>query len=192
VIKVSEYASWSTKYYSRLIAACLKVTHECARDARVCDLRCLQHVQACDAPADLVRIIVGYGATGAALLSPPLDATAFSQQQSESARQQIDEGTRAGGPAQRGVDMLVFVGSVEVGRKVAAAGAASCTPVVLELGGKDPFVVCDDADVGALVQIACRGAFQNMGQNWCVFVSVSVLTQCDSFLMYCACQQCWA
>lgn len=37
--------------------------------------------------------------------------------------------------------------------------------VVLELGGKDPFVVCDDADVKSIIQTACRGVWQNMGQN---------------------------
>ena len=34
------------------------------------------------------------------------------------------------------------------------------TPLVLELGGKDPFIVCADADPAAVAQIACRGAFQ--------------------------------
>jgi acyl-CoA reductase-like NAD-dependent aldehyde dehydrogenase len=37
--------------------------------------------------------------------------------------------------------------------------------VVLELGGKDPFVICDDADVKSIIQTACRGVWQNMGQN---------------------------
>merc|ERR1719262_965528 len=48
------------------------------------------------------------------------------------------------------------------------AAAASLTPVVLELGGKDPFVVCDDvseAELDRIAQIACRGVWQNMGQN---------------------------
>eukprot|EP00933_Yihiella_yeosuensis_P039613 TRINITY_DN33695_c0_g1_i2.p1 TRINITY_DN33695_c0_g1~~TRINITY_DN33695_c0_g1_i2.p1 ORF type:complete len:345 (+),score=70.61 TRINITY_DN33695_c0_g1_i2:303-1337(+) len=48
----------------------------------------------------------------------------------------------------------------------AASKAPILRPVVLELGGKDPFVICDDADVGeALTQLVVRGAFQNMGQN---------------------------
>jgi len=34
------------------------------------------------------------------------------------------------------------------------------TPLVLELGGKDPFIICDDADVAAAVPIALRGTFQ--------------------------------
>jgi acyl-CoA reductase-like NAD-dependent aldehyde dehydrogenase len=64
-----------------------------------------------------------------------------------------------------GVDKIIFVGSPEVGAIVARTAAASLTPVVLELGGKDPFVVCDDVDVASIVQTACRGVWQNMGQN---------------------------
>ena len=48
---------------------------------------------------------------------------------------------------------------------VARTAADNLTPVVLELGGKDPFVVCDDVDVKSVVQTACRGVWQNMGQN---------------------------
>ena len=46
-----------------------------------------------------------------------------------------------------GLGKLIFVGSTEVGRKVMAAAADSLTPVTLELGGKDAFVVLDDVDV---------------------------------------------
>jgi acyl-CoA reductase-like NAD-dependent aldehyde dehydrogenase len=64
-----------------------------------------------------------------------------------------------------GVDKVIFVGSPSVGAIVARSAADNLTPVVLELGGKDPFVVCDDADVKSIVQTACRGVWQNMGQN---------------------------
>jgi len=64
-----------------------------------------------------------------------------------------------------GVDKLIFVGSPGIGIKVMEAAAPSLTPVVLELGGKDPFIVCNDADVSSVAQTACRGVFQNMGQN---------------------------
>lgn len=64
-----------------------------------------------------------------------------------------------------GVDKLIFVGSTGVGRKVMAAAAQTLTPVVLELGGKDAFVVCDDADLAAAVPTALRGCFQACGQN---------------------------
>lgn len=46
-----------------------------------------------------------------------------------------------------GVGKVIFVGSTEVGRKVMAAAADSLTPVVLELGGKDPIIICSDADI---------------------------------------------
>jgi len=64
-----------------------------------------------------------------------------------------------------GVDKLIFVGSPGVGKIVARTAADNWTPVVLELGGKDPFVVCEDTDIDSIVQTACRGVWQNMGQN---------------------------
>jgi len=54
---------------------------------------------------------------------------------------------------------------VKVGKMVMKTASDNLTPVILELGGKDPFIVCDDADPAALEQLACRGVYQNMGQN---------------------------
>ncbi len=45
------------------------------------------------------------------------------------------------------MDKVIFVGSTVVGKKVMAAAAESLTPVVLELGGKDAVIVCEDANV---------------------------------------------
>ncbi len=64
-----------------------------------------------------------------------------------------------------GADKVIFVGSTVVGKKVMAAAAANLTPVVLELGGKDAFIVCEDADVKGVVQTAIKAAFLNQGQN---------------------------
>lgn len=64
-----------------------------------------------------------------------------------------------------GVGKVIFVGSTVVGKKVMAAAADTLTPVVLELGGKDPFIVCEDADLDVAVPTALRGAFQACGQN---------------------------
>ena len=55
-----------------------------------------------------------------------------------------------------GADKLIFVGSTGVGRAVMAAAAQSLTPVVLELGGKDAFIVCDDADLAQVRQCSSR------------------------------------
>ncbi len=64
-----------------------------------------------------------------------------------------------------GVDGLVFIGSVSNGRRVVEASAENLVPVVLELGGKDPLVVCEDADVDQAVHGALNGTFINCGQN---------------------------
>jgi acyl-CoA reductase-like NAD-dependent aldehyde dehydrogenase len=64
-----------------------------------------------------------------------------------------------------GVDALVFIGSVANGRRVLQAAAEGLVPVVLELGGKDPFIVCDDADLEQAAQAAVNGCFINAGQN---------------------------
>ncbi len=64
-----------------------------------------------------------------------------------------------------GIDALVFIGSVRNGQRVLEAAARTITPVVLELGGKDPFIVCDDADLEPAVHAALAGCFISAGQN---------------------------
>lgn len=64
-----------------------------------------------------------------------------------------------------GVDKVVFTGSLENGKRVLAEAAHTLTPVVLELGGKDPLIVCDDADLEQAVHAALNGSFINCGQN---------------------------
>jgi len=64
-----------------------------------------------------------------------------------------------------GVAKVCFTGSVRTGKRVMAAAADSLTPVLLELGGKDPFVVCADADLDRAAGGAVWGAFQNSGQT---------------------------
>ena len=64
-------------------------------------------------------------------------------------------------PAVRRVN---FTGSTTVGKIIAATCAKYLKPVVLELGGKAPFVVLADADIGAAVAAATFGAFANSGQ----------------------------
>ncbi|MCX4243714.1 aldehyde dehydrogenase family protein [Paraliomyxa miuraensis] len=64
-----------------------------------------------------------------------------------------------------GIDSLVFIGSVKNGQRVLEAAARTITPVVLELGGKDPFIVCDDAELEPAVHAALAGCFISAGQN---------------------------
>jgi acyl-CoA reductase-like NAD-dependent aldehyde dehydrogenase len=83
---------------------------------------------------DLLQIITGDGAAGAALLAA-------------------------------NVQKIVFTGSVATGKRVAQAAAARLLPVVLELGGKDPMIVLEDADVDVASSAALWGAFMNAGQT---------------------------
>uniref|UniRef100_A0A7S2IDS3 Aldehyde dehydrogenase domain-containing protein n=1 Tax=Haptolina brevifila TaxID=156173 RepID=A0A7S2IDS3_9EUKA len=112
VIKVSEHAAWSSRFYGRMIKECLAVA---------------------GAPADLVQLVTGYGDTGAALT--------------------------------RQVSLMTFVGSTKVGKLVMAEAAKTLTPVVLELGGKDPFVLLPGTRVDAIVDTAARAGWGAGGQN---------------------------
>jgi acyl-CoA reductase-like NAD-dependent aldehyde dehydrogenase len=85
-------------------------------------------------PEEIFQVVVGDGATGAALLNSE-------------------------------IDKLVFTGSVPTGKRIAQAAAARLLPVVLELGGKDPMLVLQDADVDVASSGAVWGAFVNAGQT---------------------------
>src|SRR5437868_4880211 len=62
------------------------------------------------------------------------------------------------------VDKIMFTGSVATGKRVAESAARKLIPVVLELGGKDPMIVFEDADLDAASSAAVWGAFANSGQ----------------------------
>jgi acyl-CoA reductase-like NAD-dependent aldehyde dehydrogenase len=84
-------------------------------------------------PEPVFQVVVGDGATGAALLNS-------------------------------NIDKLIFTGSVPTGKRIAQTAAARLLPVVLELGGKDPMLVLDDADIDVASSAAVWGAFVNAGQ----------------------------
>jgi betaine-aldehyde dehydrogenase len=109
------------------------------KPAEITPLTALQMAQACaDAgiPDGVVNVVTGTGpVAGEALVSHP------------------------------DVDMVSFTGSTAVGRRVMALAARSGKRVHLELGGKAPFVVFDDADLDAAVQGAAAGALINTGQD---------------------------
>ena len=62
------------------------------------------------------------------------------------------------------VNKIMFTGSVATGKKIAENAAKTLTPVVLELGGKDPMIIFADANLEAASSAAVWGAFTNSGQ----------------------------
>jgi succinate-semialdehyde dehydrogenase/glutarate-semialdehyde dehydrogenase len=74
-----------------------------------------------------------------------------------------------------GVDKISFTGSVRTGRKIGEACGRNLIPCTLELGGKDPMIVCADADMERAVNGAVFGAFMNTGQYCCSTERVYVL-----------------
>lgn len=63
------------------------------------------------------------------------------------------------------VDLLCFTGSVKTGRMVGEACAKRFIPAFLELGGKDPAIVCQDADINLAAKALCWGSMVNAGQS---------------------------
>lgn len=68
-----------------------------------------------------------------------------------------------------GVHRLIFTGSAATGKKVMRAAADALIPVTLELGGKDPALVLEDADLERAARGVVYGAFYNAGQT-CISV----------------------
>ncbi|KAK2171980.1 hypothetical protein NP493_1008g00066 [Ridgeia piscesae] len=90
-------------------------------------------------PTGVVNIVPGYGETAGAALTEHMD-----------------------------VDKISFTGSVEVGRLIMkASGDSNLKKVVLELGGKSPNIVFDDADLDKAVECAHEGIMVDMGQVCC-------------------------
>ena len=88
-------------------------------------------------PAGVVNIVTGDGSTGEALVKHP------------------------------DVDKIAFTGSTEVGRAIRGATASSHKRLSLELGGKSPFVVFEDADLDSAVEGLVDGIWFNQGQVCC-------------------------
>jgi acyl-CoA reductase-like NAD-dependent aldehyde dehydrogenase len=76
----------------------------------------------------------------------------------------IGDGAAGSALAHSSIEKLVFTGSVATGKRIAMMAAERLLPVVLELGGKDPMLVLDDADVDVASSAAVWGAFVNAGQ----------------------------
>ncbi|HEY0919947.1 aldehyde dehydrogenase family protein [Devosia sp.] len=88
-------------------------------------------------PPGVVNIVTGMGATGAALVE------------------------------HAGVDKIAFTGSTEVGKLIRAATAGSGKGLSLELGGKSPYIVFDDADLDSAVEGLVDAIWFNQGQVCC-------------------------
>ncbi|WP_244496595.1 aldehyde dehydrogenase family protein [Aureimonas ureilytica] len=73
------------------------------------------------------------------------------------------------------VKVLCFTGSTAVGRSLATACAERFKPIVLELGGKNPMLVLDDADIDRAVDLAFFGSFLHQGQ---------ICMSCDKVLVH--------
>mmetsp|Transcript_21772 Transcript_21772/g.38471 ORF Transcript_21772/g.38471 Transcript_21772/m.38471 type:complete len:495 (+) Transcript_21772:172-1656(+) len=73
------------------------------------------------------------------------------------------------------VDKVAFTGSTAVGRKIQELAGKHVKRVTLELGGKSPLIVCEDADLEQAVQAAHTGLFLNQGQ--CCIASSRVMVQ---------------
>ncbi|MFT7464556.1 MAG: succinate-semialdehyde dehydrogenase/glutarate-semialdehyde dehydrogenase [Pseudohongiellaceae bacterium] len=81
----------------------------------------------------------------------------------------LTQGNEATGKAlvSADIDMVGFVGSVSAGQHIMAACASGLKRLVLELGGKDPMVVCADADLEAAADFAVKESLRNSGQVCC-------------------------
>jgi acyl-CoA reductase-like NAD-dependent aldehyde dehydrogenase len=77
----------------------------------------------------------------------------------------IGEGPVGAALIESPIDKLIFTGSVATGKRVGEAAARKLLPVVLELGGKDPMIVLEDADLDIATSGAMWGAFMNAGQT---------------------------
>jgi aldehyde dehydrogenase (NAD+) len=88
-------------------------------------------------PAGVVNIVTGDGSTGEALVK------------------------------HADVDKIAFTGSTEVGRAIRSATAASHKKLSLELGGKSPFIIFEDADLDSAVEGLVDGIWFNQGQVCC-------------------------
>ena len=74
------------------------------------------------------------------------------------------DGSTGAALVEAGINKIMFTGSVNTGKRVAEAAAKHLTPVVLELGGKDPMIVFEDANLENAARAAIWGAFCNSGQ----------------------------
>lgn len=102
-------------------------------------LYCAHLAKEAGLPPGVLNVITGFGETAGAAISSHLD-----------------------------IDKVAFTGSTDIGRIIMVAAAKSnLKPVTLELGGKSPLIIMDDADIDEAVNLAHTAIFFNMGQICC-------------------------
>ncbi|WP_141733453.1 aldehyde dehydrogenase family protein [Oligoflexus tunisiensis] len=119
------------------LAAGCTVVLKPAEQTPLSALRLGQLIQDAGFPSGVVNIVTGFGEAGAHLAQHP------------------------------GVDKVAFTGSTEVGRLIVAAAAGNLKKVTLELGGKSPNIIFDDADLDVAIPGAANAIFFNHGQCCC-------------------------
>lgn len=85
-------------------------------------------------------------------------------------------GADAGAALVEGVDAISFTGSVRTGRRLAQSAVANMIRIQLEMGGKNPLVVLDDADLATAVECAVNGSYFSAGQR-CTASSRLIVTE---------------
>jgi len=100
-------------------------------------LRLAEIFEEIDLPPGVVNIVTGDGSTGAALAN------------------------------HKGVDKIAFTGSTEVGKRLAAIAAERAVPVSLELGGKSPNLIFEDASIDQAIEGIIQGIYFNQGHVCC-------------------------
>jgi aldehyde dehydrogenase (NAD+) len=112
--------------------------------------------QECELPPGVVNIVTGAGATGEMIVNHP------------------------------GIRKIAFTGSTEVGKKIAEACAGTDKRLTLELGGKSPHIIFEDASIEQAVEGVIEGIYFNQGHVCCagsrLFVQESILEEVISRL----------
>ena len=132
--------NYPMQIFGRTVGASLAAGNACvvkpAEDASLSILRLAELAAEIGFPAGTLNVVTGYGAeAGAALTAHP------------------------------GIDHISFTGSTVTGRLIAEAAARRHCPVTLELGGKSPQILFDDADLDAALPVVQNAIIQNAGQT---------------------------
>lgn len=132
--------NYPMQIFGRTVGASLAAGNACvvkpAEDASLSILRLAELAAEIGFPAGALNVVTGYGHdAGAALTAHP------------------------------GIDHISFTGSTVTGQRIAEAAARRHCPVTLELGGKSPQLVFDDADLDAALPVVLNAIVQNAGQT---------------------------